>query len=187
MPAPKFFKSAKTFRAWLETNAATSTELIVGYYKVNSGLPSMTWPESVDEALCFGWIDGVRRSIGADAYSIRFTPRKPTSIWSKINIAKVEQLRAQGRMTPAGKKAYALRKAEKSVVYAYEQTATPELSAAELRVLKGNKAAYCFFEASPPGYKKGMLHWITTAKRPETRASRIAKLIAACVARTRLR
>ena len=186
MTTPRFFPAAADFRAWLTANAANASELLVGFHKVGSGRPSMTWPESVDEALCVGWIDGVRRRIDDDTYSIRFTPRKPTSIWSNVNIAKFKQLELEGRMTPAGAKAFAHRKEAKSGVYAFEQTATAELSANELRTFKRDKAAWKFFQTTPPGYKKVILHWITTAKREETRAARLAKLIAACAAGERL-
>lgn len=147
----------------------------------------MSWSESVDEALCFGWIDGVRRRIDDVAYSIRFTPRKPTSIWSAVNIRKFEELRAQRRMTPAGEHAFEHRKEDKSVVYAYEQAVTPELASEECRAFKQEKAACKFFESAPPGYRKVMLHWVTTAKKPETRAARISTLINACAAGKRLR
>jgi uncharacterized protein YdeI (YjbR/CyaY-like superfamily) len=161
--------------------------LLVGFHKVDSGRPSMTWPESVDEALCFGWIDGVRKRIDEHAYSIRFTPRKPASIWSAVNIAKFEQLSASGRMTPAGAAAFAHRTEAKSGVYAYEQADTAELSAAETRAFKRDKAAWKYFEATPPGYRKVILHWITSAKREETRASRFATFVQACAAGKRLR
>jgi uncharacterized protein YdeI (YjbR/CyaY-like superfamily) len=187
MPNPKFFANPKSFRRWLETNAATTPELIVGFHKVDSGRPSMTWSESVDEALCFGWIDGVRKRIDDTSYQIRFTPRKPTSIWSAINIAKFRQLQAEGRMTPAGAEAFAHRKDHKSKVYAYEQEATAVLSPEELRAFKREKAAWKFFEATPPGYKKVILHWITTAKKAETRASRFDTVVEACAAGRRLR
>jgi len=147
----------------------------------------MTWPDSVDEALCFGWIDGVRKRIDENTYFIRFTPRRPTSIWSAINIARFEKLQAEGRMTPAGAKAFAYRKAEKSAVYAHEQAATAELSAHEMRTFRRCKAAWTFFEATPPGYRKVMLHWVTTAKKAQTRASRLATLLQACKAGKRLR
>lgn len=187
MAKPRFFEDAQAFRAWLLANASSETELLVGYHKVGTGRPSMTWSESVDEALCFGWIDGVRKRIDDHTYTIRFTPRKQTSIWSAINIAKVEQLRQQGRMTPAGAKAFASRTEAKSVVYAYEQESTVELSATERRDFQRNKAAWKYFEATPPGYRKVILHWVTTAKRPDTRASRMAKLMAACSKAQRLR
>jgi uncharacterized protein YdeI (YjbR/CyaY-like superfamily) len=184
---PRYFATPQAFRIWLEAHATTATELLVGYYKVGSGRPSMSWPESVDEALCFGWIDGVRRRLDETSYSIRFTPRKPTSIWSNLNIAKYKQLEAEGRMTAAGVKAFSHRKEARSGVYAFEQAGTAELSAAELRGFKREKAAWTFFEATPPGYKKVILHWITTTKREETRAARLAKLVEACAAGKRLR
>ena len=185
--APVFFDTALAFRAWLERNHAVATELVVGFRKVDSGLPSLTWPESVDEALCFGWIDGVRKRIDDHAYSIRFTPRKPGSIWSAINIAKVEQLRAEGRMTPAGEQAFAHRTDAKSVVYSYEQPQMAELTPAELRTFRREKAAWKFFEATPPGYRKVVLHWVTSARKPETRAARLVQLVQACAAGERLR
>ena len=184
--APRFFKDAAAFRKWLEANAATATELVVGFYKVGSGRPSMTWSESVDEAICFGWIDAVRKRIDDEAYQIRFTRRKPTSNWSAINIAKFAQLEKEGRMTPAGAAAFAHRKDEKSVIYSYEQKDAAELSAAELRVFKRDKAAWKYFEAAPPGYRQQMLYRVISAKRPETRASRLAKLIEASAAGKRL-
>lgn len=187
MTSPRFFETPAAFRAWLETNASTTSELLVGYHKVATGRPSMSWSESVEEALCFGWIDGVRKRVDQDTYSIRFTPRKATSIWSAVNISKFEQLRAQGRMTPAGESAFASRTEAKSVIYAYEQESTAELSPDEIRAFKRHRRAWRFFEATPPSYKKVILHWVTTAKRPETRASRLAKLVDACAAGQRLR
>ncbi len=180
MPAPKFFKTPQHFNDWLATNAATELELLVGFYKVSSGHPSMTWPESVDEALCYGWIDGVRKGIDDVSYTIRFTPRKTTSIWSAININKFKDLQQQGRMTPAGEKAFSHRTEAKSRIYAFEQAECAELSAEELIAFKREKAAWAYFEACPPGYKKQMLHRITTVKRAETRAARLTKLVQAC-------
>jgi uncharacterized protein YdeI (YjbR/CyaY-like superfamily) len=187
MATPRFFESAIHFRAWLEANASTAHELLVGYHKVATGRPGISWSESVDEALCFGWIDGVRERIDDHTYSIRFTPRRATSIWSAVNIGKLEQLRAQGRMTPAGEAAFAHRTEAKSVVYAYEQPATAELTSDEVRAFQRNQLAWRYFEATPPSYKKVMLHWVTTAKRADTRAARLAKLMAACAAGLRLR
>lgn len=186
-PAPKFFATAAAFRAWLDRHAATATELVVGYWKVETGKPSMTWSESVDEALCVGWIDGVRKRIDEQAYQIRFTPRKPTSIWSAINIRKCHELEAAGRMTDAGRAAFARRSAAKSAVYAYEQDSHAELSAAETRTFKAQKAAWRYFEACPPGYRRTMLHWITSVKKPETRAKRLTVVIEACAVGKRLR
>jgi uncharacterized protein YdeI (YjbR/CyaY-like superfamily) len=166
--------------------SASSAELLVGFHKVGTGQPSMSWSQSVDEALCFGWIDGVRKRVDDATYTIRFTPRKPGSIWSAINIAKVAQLQAEGRMTPAGAEAFARRTEARSMVYAYEQEVAAELSAAELREFKRSQAAWRYFESAPPGYKKQMLHRVCTAKKAETRATRLAKLIEACAAGLRL-
>ncbi len=186
MSTPTFFATPAAFRRWLQKHAAQSTELLVGFHKVGSGRPCMTWSEAVDEALCFGWIDGVRRRIDEHAYSIRFTPRKPSSIWSAVNIAKMEQLQATGRMTPAGLVAFGHRKDHKSAIYSHEQAAAAEMPAPQLREFKRDKKAWQFFEATPPGYRKTMLHWLTSAKRPETRAARFAQLLAACAAGKRI-
>ena len=174
---PRFFADSAAFRHWLAQHAATSAELVVGFHKVGSGHPSISWPESVDEALCVGWIDGVRKRIDDAAYQIRFTPRKPGSIWSAINIAKVEALSAQGRMQAAGLAAFALRSSKRSVIYSYEQEQTASLRAEELRVFKRNKVAWAYWQSTPPGYQKQMLHRITTAKKAETRAARLKKLM----------
>jgi len=187
MKAATFFPNAQAFRQWLGANAGSATELLVGFHKVGTGRPSMSWSESVDEALCFGWIDGVRRRIDDASYTIRFTPRKPTSIWSAINIAKVAQLQAEGRMRPAGAQAFARRTEARSMVYSHEQENTAELSPIELRAFKRNKAAWYFFDSTPPGYRKVMLHWVCSAKKPETQAARLARLIEASAAGLRLR
>jgi uncharacterized protein YdeI (YjbR/CyaY-like superfamily) len=187
MASPRFFETADAFRAWLAANASTASELLVVFRKVATGRRSMSWSESVDEALCFGWIDGVRRRIDDDTYSIRFTPRKAESIWSAVNIAKVARLREQGRMTPAGEAAFSNRTDARSVVYAYEQQSTAELSPEELSMFRRQKLAWRFFQATPPSYRKVALHWVTTAKRAETRASRFARLVEACAAGERLR
>ncbi|MBV7431404.1 MULTISPECIES: YdeI family protein [unclassified Acidovorax] len=186
MTTPAFFATSAAFRQWLQAHAAHAPELLVGFHKVGSGRPCMTWSESVDEALCFGWIDGVRRRIDEHTYSIRFTPRKPSSVWSAVNIAKMEHLQAAGRMTPAGLAAFSHRKADKSAIYSHEQAAVAELPAAQLREFKRHKKAWQFFEAAPAGYRKSMLHWVTSAKRPETRAARFAQLLAASVAGERI-
>ena len=182
-----FFASAREFRDWLIAHHERETELIVGFYKVKSGKPSMTWSESVDEALCVGWIDAVRRSAGPDAYTIRFTRRKPKSIWSAINVAKVEQLTAQGRMYPAGERAFALRTAERTGVYSFERSQEAQLIAAELREFQRHKQAFKYFEAQAPWYKRTALHWVVSAKRPETRARRLQTLIDDSAAERRLR
>ena len=187
MITPTFFPNAKAFRQWFEANSGGATDLLVGFHKVGTGRPGMSWSESVDEALCFGWIDGVRKRVDEAAYTIRFTPRKPTSIWSAINIAKVAQLQAEGRMTPAGAQAFARRTEARSMVYSHEQEETAELSPAELRAFKRNKVAWSFFDSTPPGYRKVVLHWICSAKKPETRAARLTKLLEASAAGQRLR
>lgn len=187
MPSPIFFPNAAAFRAWLEAHAATATELVVGYHKVATGMPSMTWSESVDEALCFGWIDGVRQRIDDASYQIRFTPRRPTSIWSAVNIAKVAQLQADGRMTPAGMAAFEQRTQAKSKVYAYEQAAPAEFTAAEQREFRRHPQAWQYFEGAPPSYRKVVRHWVCSAKKPETRARRFRALLEACMAGKRLR
>lgn len=183
---PVFFADAAAFRAWLAAHAGTATELLVGFHKVGTRRPCMSWSESVDEALCFGWIDGVRRRIDDDRYSIRFTPRKRDSIWSVVNIAKMDKLRAEGKMTPAGEAAFAHRKEEKSGVYSHERQDEPELSDEELARFRQDEAAWTYFGTVPPGYRRTVLHWIASAKRVETRAGRLARLMQACAAGTRL-
>jgi len=173
---PKFFKTPSAFRKWLEAHHASAKELWVGFYKKGSGKPSIDWPESVDEALCFGWIDGIRKSIDADSYMIRFTPRKPTSVWSAVNIKNVENLIKEKRMHPAGLKAFAARKENRSGIYSYEQRG-PELVEPYLGMLKRNKAAWKFFQAQPPSYRKVMNWWVVSAKQEATRVKRLDKLI----------
>jgi uncharacterized protein YdeI (YjbR/CyaY-like superfamily) len=183
---PKFFKTPAAFSKWLETHHATSQELWVGFYKKGSGKPSIDWPESVDEALCFGWIDGVRKSIDAGSYMIRFTPRRPTSVWSAVNVRNVAKLIKEKRMQPAGLKAFEARKENRSGIYAYEQR-SPELVDPYLGKLKRNKAAWTFFQAQPPSYRKVMNWWVVSAKLEETRLKRLAKLIEESAAGRRLR
>jgi uncharacterized protein YdeI (YjbR/CyaY-like superfamily) len=163
-------------RKWFEKNHATADELWVGYFKKGSGKPSVTWPESVDQALCFGWIDGIRKTIDDVSYRIRFTPRRPRSIWSSVNIRRANELIEQGQMRPAGKKAFAARKEERSGIYAYEQPGV-ELTAPYEKILKRNKAAWQFFNAQPRYYRKVISRWIVTAKKEETRLKRLEKLI----------
>jgi uncharacterized protein YdeI (YjbR/CyaY-like superfamily) len=172
----KFFKTPSALRKWLEAHHASAKELWVGFYKKGSGKPSIDWPESVDEALCFGWIDGIRKSIDADSYMIRFTPRKPTSVWSAVNIKNVENLIKEKRMHPAGLKAFAARKENRSGIYSYEQRG-PELVEPYLGMLKRNKAAWKFFQAQPPSYRKVMNWWVVSAKQEATRVKRLDKLI----------
>ena len=174
---PVFFPQQSDFRKWLTKNHKKESELVVGFYKVNSGKPSITWSQSVDEALCFGWIDGVRRTIDEDSYSIRFTPRRPTSIWSAININKVEQLTKQGLMKPAGLAIFKLRKEEKSNVYSHEKE-TAQLPGELKTIFKKNKRAWDYFNNQAPSYKKVIIHWITTAKQKETQLRRLNKVMA---------
>jgi uncharacterized protein YdeI (YjbR/CyaY-like superfamily) len=174
---PTFFATPADFRAWLEQHHADTPELLVGYCKKGSGRPSITWPESVDEALCFGWIDGVRRGIDDERYSIRFTPRKARSTWSAVNIARARELIELGRMTPSGLAAFEARSDERSAIYAYEQRRAAELDADQERRFRAAPAAWEWFERQPPSYRRAAIHWVTSAKRPETRERRLAALI----------
>lgn len=171
-----FFAAQAEFRKWLEKHHKKETELIVGFYKVGSDKPSMTWSQSVDQALCFGWIDGIRKSIDKESYCIRFTPRKSTSIWSAINIKKVEELNKSGLMTPQGQKAFTLRTENKSRIYAHEKEPV-NLAANYERQFKINKLAWNFFNVQAPSYRKVMIHWIMNAKQEKTRLSRLEKTI----------
>jgi uncharacterized protein YdeI (YjbR/CyaY-like superfamily) len=182
---PLFFADQLAFRAWLERNHATKTELVVGFHKVATGKPSMTWSESVDQALCFGWIDGVRNSLDDESYTIRFTPRKSTSNWSAINIRKVADLTKQGLMRPAGIEAFKKRKDEKSRIYGYENR-PKELPARYEKLFKANKHAWEFFACQAPSYQKTMYHWVVSAKKEETQLSRLDKLIAASAKNKRI-
>ena len=174
---PTFFATPDDFRAWLEQHHETSTELLVGYHKKGSGQPSMTWPESVDEALCFGWIDGVRRSLGADSYTIRFTPRKARSTWSAVNIKRVAELTELGRMRPAGLRAFAARTEANSTIYAYENKEAAALDAAAEAQFRANLAAWAYFQDQPAGYRSTAIWWVISAKQETTRAKRLATLI----------
>lgn len=174
---PTFFAKPQDFYNWLARNHNKKPELIVGFYKVGSGKPSMTWSESVDQALCFGWIDGVRKSIDEKSYQIRFTPRKPTSIWSDINIKKVKELTKKGLMHEAGLAAFNHRKDHKSRIYSYEKPAddfSPELE----KLFKANKKAWTYFQKLAPGYRKTSIHWVMSAKQMVTRDKRMKTLIA---------
>ncbi|MDB4916087.1 MAG: hypothetical protein JWM95_3731 [Gemmatimonadetes bacterium] len=176
MKSPRFFSTPEKFRAWLEKHHARETELLVGLYRVGSGKPCMTWPESVDEALCFGWIDGVRKTIDDTSYSIRFTPRKTTSIWSNVNIRKVGVLLEQGRMAPAGIAAWEKRDPQRSGIYSFEREAAV-FDKNALRAFKANRAAWAFFTAQAPYYQRLATFYVVGAKRPETRARRLLTLI----------
>ena len=173
---PKYFSTQADFRRWLEENHDKETELTVGFYKVGSGKPSMSWSQSVDEALCFGWIDGVRRSIDAESYAIRFTPRKSKSVWSAVNIAKVAELTEKGLMQPTGIAAFAKRSEEKSKIYAYENEAKQFSDEFESE-FRANEKAWEFFQNQANWYKKQMTSWVMTAKQEATRQKRLEKLI----------
>lgn len=173
-----FFDNQDAFREWLEMHYEHEKELLVGFYKVKSGKPSMTWSQSVDQALCFGWIDSVRRSIDEESYCIRFTPRKTTSIWSAININKVEALIKLGLMTPAGLKAYSFRTDEKSEIYSHENGRL-EIDLDYEDQFKQDEAAWEFFKNQAPSYKKSITHWIMSGKQEKTRQSRLLKVIEA--------
>jgi uncharacterized protein YdeI (YjbR/CyaY-like superfamily) len=173
---PKFFRTPADFRTWLEKNHATATELWVGFYTKASGKPSITWPESVDQALCFGWIEGLRKRVDEISYQIRFTPRRRGSIWSATNIKRATELARQKQMRPTGLKAFAARIENKSGIYSYEQRST-ELSEPYAKLLRMNEPAWNFFKTQPPSYRKMINWWIISAKREETRMARLAKLI----------
>lgn len=174
---PAFFTSPEDFRRWLERHHLTAPELWVGFYKKDSGRASITWPESVDEALCFGWIDGLRKSVDDMSYVIRFTPRKSRSTWSAVNVRRVGELTRQGRMRPAGRRAYEARLENRSEIYSYEQRQA-ELAEPYVTRLRRNQAAWKFFQAQPASYRKAASWWVVSAKKEETRVKRVEKLIA---------
>jgi uncharacterized protein YdeI (YjbR/CyaY-like superfamily) len=174
---PKFFASPAEWRAWLEKHHAHKQELWVGFYKRDSGRPSITWPEGVDGALCFGWIDGVRKSVDAISYKIRFTPRKPRSIWSAININRVAELSKSGLMHSAGLAAFEKRDDDRSAIYAYEQRKTAKLPALFEKKFRERAVAWKFFRSQPPWYQRTSTYWVISAKREETRLKRLATLI----------
>ena len=174
---PTFFATAAQLRAWFEVHYASVDVFWVGFHKKGSGRPSITWPESVDEALCFGWIDGVRKSVDAASYMIRFTPRRKRSIWSAVNVARVEELERQGRMTEAGRKAFDVRQEARTAVYSFEQRGT-ELDGAYLKSLKSNRAAWVAWNARTPSYRRTHTWWVISAKKEATRQRRLAQLIA---------
>ena len=175
MVQPTYFATEADFRRWLKANHEHAPELLVGFCKKGSGRPSIDWPQARDQALCFGWIDGVRKSLGEEAYTIRFTPRRKGSIWSKVNVERFAALKAEGLMTAAGERAYEENK-HKSGLYAYERKLAA-LSAEEETLFRKSKAGWADWEKRPPSYRKTVLHWVTSVKKPETRARRLAILI----------
>jgi uncharacterized protein YdeI (YjbR/CyaY-like superfamily) len=184
-PKPKFFATPQAFRQWLEKNHDSAAELVVGYYKKESGRPSITWSESVDQALCFGWIDGIRRSIDEVSYSSRFTPRKQGSRWSPANTKRAQELIDAGLMHPAGLAAFQRRDPAKDAAYTSER-GKAELPADYARLLAANRHAHDFFQAQPPGYRKMAIWYVLSAKKEETRLRRLEHLIEMCAAGRRL-
>ncbi|HXM93079.1 MAG TPA: YdeI/OmpD-associated family protein [Candidatus Dormibacteraeota bacterium] len=176
-PRPTFFPTPSDFRSWLEAHHDKFHELLVGFHKKSSGKPSITWPDSVDMALCFGWIDGVRKSIDETSYTIRFTPRRPTSTWSTINIKRVQHLKKIGLMRPAGLKAFAARSPKMSGIYAYEQRKSAEFIGGYKEHFRANKGAWEFFRSQAPWYQRVTTWWVISAKREETRLKRLSVLI----------
>jgi uncharacterized protein YdeI (YjbR/CyaY-like superfamily) len=181
MDGPIFFTSAAAWRAWLAEHHDRETEVLVGMFKKATGRATMSWSEAVDEALCVGWIDGVRRRIDEQSHSMRFTPRKPRSTWSAVNIAKAERLIADGRMRDAGRLAFQARSEENSRIYAFEQ-GDVELPPEALARLRGDEDAWRYWESRPPGYRRLAAWRVISAKRAETRERRLATLIADCAA-----
>jgi uncharacterized protein YdeI (YjbR/CyaY-like superfamily) len=184
---PIYFAGPEEFRAWLEAHHETETEVFVGYYKKHTGKPSLVWSQAVDEALCFGWIDGRVNSVDDERHIQRFTPRKPTSNWSAVNIAKVATLRAEGRMRPAGEAAFARRRPERSGVYSYEQRHEAKLEPDQQARFEADAAAWAWFQAAPKSYRTMAIWWVVSAKRSETRERRLDTLIADSAAGRRLK
>jgi uncharacterized protein YdeI (YjbR/CyaY-like superfamily) len=172
-----FFSTPGEFRAWLEENHETASEVWVGYYKKATGKPTMTWSEAVDEALCFGWIDGKVQRIDEHRHRQRFTPRRPRSNWSAVNIAKVAELREQGRMTSAGEAAFAARRTDDSAAYSYERRHEAAFDAEQEAAFRANEVAWAWFSDQSVSYRQLATFWVLSAKRPETRARRLASLI----------
>jgi uncharacterized protein YdeI (YjbR/CyaY-like superfamily) len=180
-----YFVSAESFRGWLEHNHATASELLVGFYNKTSGRGGLTYPEALDEALCFGWIDGIRKRVDAHSYTIRFTPRKPASIWSLVNVRHFERLKQRGRIQPTGQTAFDRRDPQKTGVYSFEQRPQKFPPAWE-KVFRANKKAWTFWQQQPPGYRRIALWWVISAKQDETRQRRLTMLIASSAAGKRL-
>ena len=174
----KYFASGAAFRSWLEANHDRASELLIGFYRKTASRNGITYPEALDEALAFGWIDGVRRGVDGERYTIRFTPRKPRSIWSNVNVKRVGELIAAGRMMPSGLDTFANRDLKRSGIYSYEREIAAELSAADIKTIKADRAAWAFHEKQPTAYRRLVAHWVTSAKKPETRARRLHILIA---------
>src|SRR5467141_4990961 len=174
---PTFFQTPADFRTWLEAHHDKLREQLVGFHQKSSGKPSITWPESVQVALCIGWIDGVRKSIDETSYTIRFTPRKPTSTWSSINISLVRDLTKKGLIHPAGLKAFAARSAKKSGIYAYEQRKSAQFTREQAKQFRANKAAWEFFRSQAPWHQRVTTYWVISARKEETKLKRLSVLI----------
>jgi uncharacterized protein YdeI (YjbR/CyaY-like superfamily) len=183
---PIYFADAGAFRVWLAENAATASEVAVGFVKRTGKSAGLTWPQAVDEDLCVGWIDGVRRRVDDWRYQIRFTPRKPGSTWSAVNIERLAALRAEGRVTAAGVAAFEQRTENKSRTYSYEQAEEPEFSPAESKAFRRDEVAWAYFEALPPSYRRKLTWWVVSAKQEATRAKRFASFVQACAEGRRL-
>lgn len=174
--SPRYFATAKAFGAWLAKHHGKADELIVGFWKKDTGKPCMTWPQSVDEALCVGWIDGVRRSLGAESYTIRFTPRRAGSTWSAVNVKRIAVLREEGRLLPAGEKAFSARSDRNTGIYSHEQAAMA-MPAKYVAVIRKDKGAWAFYKVQAPSYQRAATWWVVSAKKDETRARRLAALV----------
>jgi uncharacterized protein YdeI (YjbR/CyaY-like superfamily) len=172
-----FFPTPDDLRAWFEANHDKATEQWVGYYKKGTGRPSITWEQSVDQALCFGWIDGIRKSIDGDSYKIRFTPRKSRSTWSLVNIKRVGELTEMGLMHPNGLKTFEQRTEDNSGIYSHENRHEIKLDEVYEQQLKANEKAWTFFQAQPKGYRHAAFHWVMSAKKDETKLKRLATLV----------
>ena len=183
---PIFFRGSGDFRRWLERYHQTKPEQWVGFYRKTTGRSSITWPEAVDEALCFGWIDGLRKTIDTDSYKIRFTPRRPGSNWSAINIARMKELTRDSRVRPAGITAFQKRTPAKSRVYSYENRKAARLSSAATTLFSAGSAAWKFFQQQPKSYRQTAIWWIRSAKRAPTQDNRLQRLIASSKAGRRL-
>lgn len=183
MTEPRFFATPASFGKWLQANHLEKTELWVGFYKTSTGRKSITWPEAVDEALCVGWIDGIRKSLGDESYMIRFTPRKAKSTWSAVNQRRMKVLTEEGRVLPAGHDAFKRRTADRSGIYSYENRKLAQFDADTERQFRARKKAWEYFNEQAPSYQYTIKWWLMSAKKPETKARRLAKLIYHCAAR----
>ena len=175
---PIFFETPEQLRSWLDAHHATADDVIVGAWKKSTGKPSLTWPQIVEEALCVGWIDSILRSVPGDGWTIRLTPRRKGSNWSAVNVAKIAELRDAGRLRPAGEAAFAARRADRTAIYSFEQAREPSLEPDEEALFRRDEEAWAWFSAKSPSFRKQAIHWVISAKRPETRERRLTTLIA---------